>query len=284
MPARLAAELDEVAHDLAANVGAARVGGAPVCDDFDRPFEGGLVRDLVELGGEPSRRALRAALDEGPRNDWIEAWAAVGLLELGDLDVMAQVEAAITKDDWQLDPRGIRSIWRAIKPFLAYAAQLAMSGGASALSSSEKLRQATSLIGNAVMSERARHLGKLDQRESLTAQLRWQTADAIARTQPEGALRVLQALLADATPGVQSSAALALARSNHPDALPLIATAYDNALASGTSLGHEPELRATLVRAAVLHSAAAPATVALLAKAGADPDPGVRFIALATAR
>lgn len=252
-------------------------------DSSGPDIRGQVVRDLVELGGEPSRRALRAALDEGTRNDWLEAWVAVGLLELGDVSVMAQVEAALMKDDWELDPRGLRSIWRAIKPFLTYAAQLAMSGGASALSSSEQLKQATSLIGNAVMSERARHLGKLDQRESLTAQLRWQAADAIARTQPEGALRMLNALLADATPGVQSSAALALARSDHPEALPLVAAAYDNALATGTSLGHEPELRATLVRAAVLHSPAAPATVTLLAKAGVDPDPGVRFIALAAA-
>jgi HEAT repeat protein len=269
---------DEAAFEWAVDVITQRrtadAGGADV--------RGQVVRDLVELGGEPSRQALRAALDDGSRNEWVEAWIAVGLLELGDETVVAQVETALTTDDWELDPRGVRSIWRAIKPFLAYAARLAMSGGMSAMSSTDQLRQVTSLIGNAVQGERARHLSKLDQRASLTAQLRWQAADAIAKAQPEGALRMLRTLLADPTPGVQSSAALALARSNDAAALPLLAAAYDSALtAADASLGHGPELRATLVRSAVLTAPTADATRALLAKAAADPDAGVRFIALA---
>lgn len=271
---------DEAAFEWAVDVITQRrtadAGGADV--------RGQVVRDLVELGGEPSRQALRAALEDGSRNQWVEAWIAVGLLELGDETVVAQVEAALTTDDWELDPRGVRSIWRAIKPFLAYAAKLAMSGGMSTMSSSDQLRQATSLIGNAVQGERSRHLSKLDQRASLTAQLRWQAADAIAKAQPEGALRMLRMLLADPTPGVQSSAALALARSNDAEVLPLLAVAYESALtAVDPSLGHGPELRATLVRSAVLTAPTADATRSLLAKAAADPDAGVRFIALAAA-
>jgi HEAT repeat protein len=270
---------DEAAFEWAVEVITKRrtadAGGADV--------RGQVVRDLVELGGEPSRRALRAALDEGSRNEWIEAWIAVGLLELGDESVTSQVEAALTTTDWELDPRGIRSIWRAIKPFLQYATQLAMSGGMSAMSSTDQLRQVTSLIGNAVQGERARHLSKLDQRASLTAQLRWQAADAIAKAQPEGAMRMLRTLLADPTPGVQSSAALALARSGDAEALPLLATAYDGALAADASATNLPELRATLVRAAVLNSRTADATRGLLRKAASDADAGVRFIALATA-
>jgi HEAT repeat protein len=208
---------------------------------------------------------------------------AVGLLELGDESVSSRVEAALTTTDWELDPRGIRSIWRAIKPFLQYATQLAMSGGMSAMSSSDQLRQVTSLVGNAVQGERARHLSKLDQRESLTAQLRWQAADALATAKPDGALRMLRALLADSTPGVQSSAALALARSGDAEALPLLAAAYDNALNVAADTTNLPELRATLVRAAVLSSREAEATRGLLAKAVNDPDAGVRFIALAAA-
>jgi hypothetical protein len=100
----------------------------------------------------------------------------------------------------------VRSIWRAIKPFLAYAAKLAMSGGMSAMSSSDQLRQVTSLIGNAVQGERSRHLAKLGQRESLTAQLRWQAADASAKAQPEGALRMLRTLLADPTRALRAKA------------------------------------------------------------------------------
>jgi len=270
---------DEAAFEWAVDVITQRrtadAGGADV--------RGQVVRDLVELGGEPSRQALRAALDDGSRNEWVEAWIAVGLLELGDESVSPQVEAALTTDDWELDPRGVRSIWRAIKPFLAYAAKLAVTGGMSAMSSSDQLREVTSLVGNAVQGERARHLSKLDQRQSLTAQLRWQAADAIAKAEPEGALRMLSALLADPTPGVQSSAALALARSGDVEALPFLAAAYDSALAGDASATNLPELRATLVRAAVLSSRTAEPTRALLAKAASDPDAGVRFIALAAA-
>jgi HEAT repeat protein len=271
---------DEAAFDWAVDVITKRrtadAGGADV--------RGQVVRDLVELGGEPSLKALRAALDEGSRNEWIEAWVAVGLLELGDDSVRPRVEAALATTDWELDPRGIRSIWRAIKPFLQYATQLAMSGGLSAMSSSDQLRQVTSLVGNAVQGERARHLSKLDQRASLTAQLRWQAADAIATARPDGALAMLQTLLADPTPGVQSSAALALARLGDAAAVPLIATAYERALtASDADATNLPELRATLVRAAALSSPSADATRALLVKAASDPDAGVRFIALAAA-
>ena len=249
--------------------------------DTKRPdIRAQVVRDLVELGGDASLRALQQALAEGTRNDWLEAWVAVGLMELGDSSVAQRVEASLTIDDWELDPRGLRSIWRAIKPFLQYATQIAMSGGLGAVSSSDQLRQATSLVSNAVASERGRHLQKLDQRESLTAQLRWKAADALAEAQPEGALRMLDMLLADATPGVHSSAALALARIDDPAAVALIASAYETALDSESALGHAPELRATLVRSAVLGSPAAAATRELLARASADPDPGVRFIAL----
>jgi HEAT repeat protein len=269
-------EAFEWAVDVITRRRTADAGGADV--------RGQVVRDLVELGGDASRRALRAALEEGARNEWIEAWVTVGLLEVGDTSVVADVERSLTIDQWQLDPRGVRSIWRAIKPFLAYATQLAMSGGTSALSSTEQLRQVTSLIGNAVSGERSRQLSKLDQRQSLTAQLRWQAADAIGKVQPEGSLRMLRLLLADPTPGVQSSAALALARSASPEALPLMAASYEAALGGEPSHGHGPELRATLVRAAALRFPAAPATRELLAKAAADPDPGVRFIALAAAQ
>jgi HEAT repeat protein len=270
---------DEAAFEWAADVITQRrtadAGGADV--------RGQVVRDLVELGGEPSRQALRAALDDGSRNEWVEAWIAVGLLELGDESVASQVEAALTTDDWDLDPRGVRSIWRAIKPFLAYATKLAMTGGMSAMSSSDQLREVTSLVGNAVQGERARHLSKLDQRQSLTAQLRWQAADAIAKAQPDGAVRMLRTLLADPTPGVQLSAALALARIGDAEALPLLVAAYDGALTGEGDATNLPELRATLVRAAVLSARTAEPTRALLAKATADPDAGVRFIALAVA-
>jgi hypothetical protein len=241
------------------------------------------VRDLVDLGGEASRAALQGVLNDGARNDWVEAYVAIALLELGDTTMLPRVEAAIAFEDWDFDPRGVRSVWRAIKPFVQFALSTAMSGGLGAMSSSDQLRQVSSLIGNAVTGERSRQLSKLDRREALTAKLRWQAADAIAVAQPADSLRLLAPLLQDETPGVQASAALALARIEDVATLPLIAEAYERALGEdGASLGHGPELRATLVRSAMLRAPTAEATRALLAKAASDPDTGVRFIALAS--
>jgi HEAT repeat protein len=253
-----------------------------VADSEEPDIRAQVVRDLVELGGDASRATLRDALDAGARNDWVEAWVAVGLLQLGDATVLPRVEAALATDDWDYDPRGIRSVLRAIKPWVQFAFTTAMTGGFSALSSSDQLRQVSSLIGNAVTSERSRQLKKLDRRRALTARLRWQAADAIAIAQPAESLRLLAPLLDDTTPGVQASAALALARVGDVAALPLLANAYENALgAADTSVRNGPELRATLIRSAVLRAPAAEATRALVVRASSDPDPGVRFIALA---
>jgi hypothetical protein len=47
--------------------------------------------------------------------------------------------------------------------------------------------------------------------------------------------------------------------------------------------GYGPELRATLVRSVALNRPGVPQTAELLARAGSDPDAGVRLIALAGA-
>ncbi len=75
--------------------------------------------------------ALARALAEGPGNDWLVAWTQVALLELGDLSQLPDVEAALARDDWRLDPRGFRSIWRAISPFVQAAAGILLSPAAS---------------------------------------------------------------------------------------------------------------------------------------------------------
>ena len=159
-----------------------------------------MVRDLVELGGEKSRGALARA-----------HWTRVALLELGDLAQLPQVEAALAKEDWSLDHRGFRSIWRAISPFLQAAAGILMSGGIGALTAVQQIQKAVQLVGNFAAGERSRYLAKVDARKGATAQLRWQAAEAIAAAQPKNAVPLLEKLLADEAPPVRMSAALALA-------------------------------------------------------------------------
>ncbi|HXU32290.1 MAG TPA: HEAT repeat domain-containing protein [Thermoanaerobaculia bacterium] len=238
-----------------------------------------VVRDLVELGGTRARSALAQALAEGPPNDWLTAWVRVGLLELGDASQLPAIEAALAKEDWALDPRGFLSVWRAIKPILYAVATSVATAGLAAPSTLKQIRQAVQLIGNLAQGERSRFLAKANQREAAIAQLRWQTADALAASQPPGAARVLEGLLATPEPAVRLSAALALVRLDQPEAISGLTKAFDLDYGVENGVPRTPEVRASLLRAARLRFPADPRTAQLFARAGKDGDPAVRLIA-----
>jgi HEAT repeat protein len=237
-----------------------------------------VVRDLVELGGERSKSALARALAEGPGNDWLVAWTQVALLELGDLAQLPGVEAALAKEDWKLDPRGFRSIWRAISPFLQAAAGILLTGGVGALTAVQQIKKAVQLVGNFASGERSRYLAKVDARQGATAQLRWQAAEAIAAAQPKQAAALLERLLDDPAPPVRMSAALALAGLPDPQALDGLARAFALDYGAENGVARTPEVRAALLRAAWLRDAKAGATREMARLATGDPDGAVRFI------
>lgn len=243
-----------------------------------------VVRDLVELGGPRARQALAQALAEGPGNDWLAAWVRVALLELGDAGQLAAVEAAIAKDDWSLDPRGFRSIWRALKPFIMAAAATILTAGLAAPTMMQQVRQVTSLVGNFISGERSRYLTKANQREAAIAQIRWQAADALAASNAPGAARPLLKLLADETAPVRLSAALAFASLDQPEALDGLARAYALDYGSEQGVSRTPEVRASILRAALLRFPQEAKVRQLSTTASKDPDPAVRFIALSAAQ
>lgn len=243
-----------------------------------------VVRDLVELGGERARGALNRALAEGPGNDWLVAWTQVALLELGDLAQLPRVEVALGKEDWSLDHRGFRSIWRAISPFLQAAAGILMTGGLGAMTALQQIKKAVQLVGNFAAGERSRYLAKVDAREGATAQLRWQAAEAIAAAKPKNAVALLDGLLADAAPPVRMSAALALAELEDPAALAGLRRAFTLDYGAENGVARTPEVRAALLRAAWLRDAQAPASREMARLATSDPDGAVRFIGWAILR
>ncbi len=243
-----------------------------------------VVRDLVELGGEKSRAALSRALAEGPGNDWLVAWTEVALLELGDLSQLPKVEAALGKEDWSLDHRGFRSIWRAISPFIQAAVGILMTGGIGALTAVQQIKKAVQLVGNFAVGERSRYLAKVDARQGATAQLRWQAAEAIAAAHPKNALALLERLLDDAAPPVRMSAALALAELEDPQALAGLTRAFALDYGAENGISRTPEVRAALLRTAWLRAPRAKETHAMARLAATDPDGAVRFIGLAILR
>ena len=243
-----------------------------------------VVRDLVELGGEKSKGALTRALSEGPGNDWLIAWTQVALLELGDLSQLPRVEAALAKEDWTLDHRGFRSIWRAISPFIQAAVGILLTGGVGALTAIQQIKKAVQLVGNFAAGERSRYLAKVDARKGATAQLRWQAAEAIAAAQPKNAVPLLEKLLADEAPPVRMSAALALAELPEPQAMDGLVRAFALDYGAENGVPRSPEVRAALLRAAWLRDARAPQTRAMARLATADADGAVRFIGFAILR
>lgn len=243
-----------------------------------------VVRDLVELGGESSKGALQRALAEGPGNDWLIAWTQVALLELGDLSQLPRVEAALAKEDWSLDHRGFRSIWRAISPFLQAAAGILMTGGLGAMTALQQIKKAVHLVGNFAAGERSRYLAKVDARKGASAQLRWQAAEALAAARPANAVAVLERLLADEAPPVRMSAALALAELEDPRALQGLARAFTLDYGAENGVPRTPEVRAALLRTAWLRDARAPETREMARLASLDEDGAVRFIGLAMLR
>lgn len=267
---------DEAAFRWAVEV----IGKRRVMDATKPDIRPRVVRDLVELGGERARGALAQALAEGPPNDWLTAWVRVGLLELGDPSQLAAVEAALAKEDWALDPRGFRSVWRAIKPFLQAAAATLATGGLAAPSALQQARKAVQLVGNLVQGERSRHLAKANQREAAVAQLRWQTADALAAAHPPGAARILEGMLGNPEPAVRLSAAASLAALDQPEAISGIAKAFPLDYGVEDGVPRTPEVRASLLRAARLRFPADPRTAEMLALGARDSDPAVRFVAL----
>jgi HEAT repeat protein len=245
-----------------------------------------VVRDLVELGGVPARQALEQALAAGPGNDWLVAWVEVALLELGDVSKLDEVEAAMARTDWKLDPRGFRSIWRAIAPFVKAALQVALTGGLGLASPStlDMVKQGVQLVGNFAAGERQRSLAKKSKLEGAIAQMRWQSADALGATATERSGAILQRLLADEDSAVRLSAAVALARLNRPEALDGLATAFALDFGSEDGVPRTGAVRAALLRAALLRFPTEAKTAAMVTQAKSDPDGAVRFIALAGLR
>ncbi len=243
-----------------------------------------VVRSLVALGGDQARPTLERALAAGTGNDWLEAWVRVALLELGDQSQFAAVQAALDKQDWSLDPRGFRSVWRAIKPILQAVAQTMISGGVAAPSAVDQVRQAVQLIGNFAEGERGHYLANADARKAATAQLRWQAADALAVAHPPGSAAVLVRLLDDEVPAVRLSAARALASLASPEALDGIVAAFDKQFGEDGAVSRTAEVRGALLRAALIRFPNDARLKKLLAEGAGDADPGVRFIALAGMR
>ena len=208
----------------------------------------------------------------------------MALLELGDLSQLPKVEAALAKEDWKLDPRGFRSIWRAISPFLQAAAGILLTGGIGAMTAIQQIKKAVQLVGNFASGERSRYLAKVDARQGATAQLRWQAAEAIAAAQPEECVATAREAPRQRGPAGTHERRARPRRARRPESARRPGARLRLDFGAENGISRSPEVRAALLRAAWLRDPAPRATRDMARLAAADPDGAVRFIGLAILR
>jgi HEAT repeat protein len=232
-----------------------------------------VVRDLVARGGDRGRTTLQQALRHGAGNDWLEAWIAIGLLEMGDRAQLGAARAALHKTDWTLDRRGVVSVWREISPLVSLAAQAALTGTVNVLS-------VVRVVGSMIASERARAGQRATDRNLVSLQMRWQACDALGAVDDPAATAELVGLLADPEPSIRLSAARSLAVQPGNAALDGIVKAFGVDFGAEAGTSRTPEVRAALLRAALNRAPQDPRTLALAREAAHEADAGVRFIGL----
>jgi HEAT repeat protein len=235
-----------------------------------------VVRALVAHRDARSLQTLQEILHQGAGNDWLNAWVAVGLLEVGDNTQFEVVRAAIRKSDWGLDRPTLGSAWRAIKPYV----QLAMSVAMGATLSTEQIVQ---VVGNMAFAARNAAIERANDREVASLQLRFEACEAFAARDDAASTAELMALIADPQPAVRLSAARSLAVQPGGGSLEGLVAAYHADFGDEEGKSRTPEVRAALLRAALNRAPADPHTGALVREAAAAADPGIRFVGLVAA-
>jgi HEAT repeat protein len=235
-----------------------------------------VVRTLVAHRDTRSQQTLQDILHQGAGNDWLNAWVAVGLLEMGDNTQFEAVRAAIRKNDWGLDRPTLGSAWRAIKPYV----QLAMNAAVGAPVSAQQIAQ---VIGNMAFAARNAAIERANDREVASLQLRFEACEAFAAREDAAATAELTALIADPQPAVRLSAARSLALQPGSGSLEGLVAAYHADFGAEEGKSRTPEVRAALLRAALNRAPGDPYTRALVQEAAAAADPGIRFVGLVAA-
>lgn len=232
-----------------------------------------VVRDLVAKRDDRARKTLQQALKQGAGNDWLDAWIAIGLLEMGDRTQLEAARVAVHKADWTLDRRGVMTIWREITPLVSVAAQAALTGGLDA-------HALTRVVANMIYAERSRAVQRGMDRNLVSLQIRWQVCDAFAAMEDPAATAELTALLSDPEPSVRLSAARSLSVQPGNAAMDGIVQAFHADFGAEADAPRTPEVRAALLRAALNRAPQDPRTRKLVREAAEDADAGVRFIGL----
>lgn len=222
-----------------------------------------LVDILVEYGGPQAVPVLQAGLAVQKPDDWLRAYIAIGLLELGDKTGIEDVRRALANTNWT-------------HTRLRAAEALATQGDASGVPVLKAMAQDPSLLKKAadVIS------GKDIDYEAMRISI----AQTLGRMNLPDGVPVLGMLAADKAVDVRLAAAYSLARMTDASALDAYGTAMAQDYGREGERVRTPEVVAHLVRTAALEFGTDPRTKALLEQAGKSDLTTVKFLALVAGR
>jgi len=219
-----------------------------------------LVSALATAGGEKAKAVLAKVVPARPPDEWVTAYAAITLLEMGDQSSIEVVRKALTREQW---------------PFtrMDAAVALAHAGDRSGVPVLGTLLAAKggwkSAAGEVVFGRR-----KPDPETMRSA-----VAEALGRIDHADAVPLLLTLLDDRADTVRTSAALALARMTAPAAVEGLGKALTVDYGKEADRSRNPVVHARVVRAAA--RTADPRAGSVLAEGARSPIPSVKFLALA---
>jgi HEAT repeat protein len=218
-----------------------------------------IVQTLAMYGGEQAVPVLQAGHAIQKPDEWLRAYMAIAMLELGDKTGIEDVRRALTVTNWT-------------HTRLRAAEALAKHGDAS---------------GIPVLKGMAADPGFLKKAADVISgndidydAMRAAIAESLGRTNLPDAVPVLATMVADKVVNVRLAAAYALSEMKDPAALDAYPAAMGQDYGKEGDHSRTPDVAAHLIRTAALRFAADPRAKAILAKAGTSEMPTVRFLAL----
>jgi HEAT repeat protein len=232
----------------------------------DVDFSDELIQAMINKGGDPARDTLSKILASGKTGEWLSAWIAIGLLDMGDESHAELVRAALANKNWP---------YTRLRAAVALARHKDYSGLPVLKVLSEP--QATGFWKSAAESV-FRGSDKPD-----PDGMRSSVARALGSIDTPAVVPILLSLLDDRSERVRLSAAYALVGMKDAAALDGLTHALDVDYGKEEGRARAPEVKATIVRTSALRFEQDARTRTLLKKAGDSDIVSVKFLALAAA-
>lgn len=225
----------------------------------DVDYSSDVAAAVIEKGGEPAKAVLAAGIAGHKPDEWLTAFMAIGLLELGDTSHLDLVKAALANKDW---PR------TRVRAAIALAGQKDYSG----------IPVLQAMCVEPGLGKKALELTLGTYRDPEAARIA--VADALGFVDHPDGVSILASLLEDGSEQVRLTAAFGLMRMQDASALDAMPKLFGTDFGKFEGRSRNPEVQATALRTSALKFSADERTRHLIRKASESSHPSVKFLAL----